>query len=178
MIEMRITEYEVKMNGQHIGSTPIEEQAVDAAKTYAAKNGVAVSVTATIDDGRIREIKVSPDGGIDRLWEKSGTTIIPGCTYTNHNGSEYLCKSIPDNNSAVMERVKDGWTLVAHGIQKYGDGTIEWDYSTGGHWIIEPDLSPLQTGSRSLDEKLRTAKQEMKYVEHQDVHRIRQSERG
>ncbi len=60
--------------------------------------------------------------------------ILPGCVYTNHNGSDYLCKSIPDDNSAVMERVKDGWTLIAHGIQKYGDGTIEWDYSTGGHW--------------------------------------------
>ena len=33
-----------------------------------------------------------------------------------------------------MKRVKDGWTLEAHTITMYEDGTIEWDYSTGGHW--------------------------------------------
>ena len=132
---MRFTGFEIIANGKHIGSTPIRQQAMDAAGTYAFQNRIAVSVIAAMDDGRTREIKVNPDGSIDRLWEKSGTTIFPGCTYTNHNGSDYLCKSISDDNSAVMERVQDGWTLVAHGIQMYGDGTIEWDYSTGGHWI-------------------------------------------
>lgn len=24
--------------------------------------------------------------------------------------------------------------MTAHGICQYEDGTIEWDYSTGGHW--------------------------------------------
>ena len=131
---MRIKGYEITIDGQHIGSTPIMEQAINAARTYAIKNEVAVSVTATIDDGRMRDIKVNPDGSIDRLWEKNGSIIYPGHTYTNHNGSEYLCKSISECSSAIMERVKNGWTLVAHGIQMYGDGTIEWDYSTGGHW--------------------------------------------
>lgn len=76
----------------------------------------------------------------DRLFEKKGTEIIAGQTYTNHNRSDYLCKSIQDSSSAVMERVKDKWTLVAHGIEKYEDGTIEWDYSTGGHWEKDPML--------------------------------------
>mgnify|MGYP000848839660 FL=1 len=132
---MRFTGFEVKANGKHIGSTPVKEQAVKAAKAYAFENQTAVSVIAAKEDGRTREIKVNPDGSIDRLWEKSGTALYPGCAYTNHNGSDYLCKSIPDENSAIMERITDGWTLVAHGIQRYGDGTIEWDYSTGGHWI-------------------------------------------
>jgi len=131
---MKFTGFEVKANGKHIGCTPIRQQAMNIASTYAFQNRIAVSVIATMEDGKTREIKVNPDGGIDRLWEKSGTALYPGCTYTNHNGSDYLCKSVPDENSAVMERVTDGWTLVAHGIQRYGDGTIEWDYSTGGHW--------------------------------------------
>lgn len=76
----------------------------------------------------------------DRLLEKNGTAIIVGQIYTNHNGSDYLCKSITDDNSAEMERVTDGWTLVAHGLQKHEDGTIEWDYSTGGHWAKELDF--------------------------------------
>jgi hypothetical protein len=131
---VRITGFEVTVGGTHIGSSPIREQAVNAAKAYAFQNRIAVSVIATIDDGRIREVRINPDGSMDKLWEKSGTTILPGCTYANHNGSGYLCKSIPDDNSAVKERVKDGWTLVAHGIQEYGDDSIEWDYSTGGRW--------------------------------------------
>lgn len=165
---MRITAYEVKMDGRHIASTPIREQAMNAAKKYAFQNRTPVSVTAFIDDGRMREINVHPDGTIDRLWEKSGTAIIVGHVYTNHNGSDYLCKSIPDNNSAEMERIKDGWTLIAHGIEKHGDGTIEWDYSTGGHWV-----------KTSLDAKLQAAKQEMKNAgPKQQDRRVRQAERG
>ena len=30
--------------------------------------------------------------------------------------------------------ISDGWSLAAHGPQIYEDGTIEWNYSTGGHW--------------------------------------------
>lgn len=39
----------------------------------------------------------------------------------------------------VLERVSDGWTLLAHGICVYEDGSIEWDWSTWGHW---PDGRP------------------------------------
>lgn len=56
-----------------------------------------------------------------------------GEIYTNRNGGEYLCTNIC-NESVIMERLKDGWTLEAHGVRQYSDGTIEWDYSTGGHW--------------------------------------------
>ncbi|WP_050699009.1 hypothetical protein [Anaeromassilibacillus senegalensis] len=56
-----------------------------------------------------------------------------GEIYTNRNGDEYLCTNIC-NESVSMERLKDGWTLKAHGVRQYPDGTIEWDYSTGGHW--------------------------------------------
>lgn len=61
-----------------------------------------------------------------------------GQVYTNHNGSQYLCKAIREYGPVVMERITDGWTLNAHGVQMYADGTIEWDYSTGGHWVRDP----------------------------------------
>lgn len=38
------------------------------------------------------------------------------------------------DHAAYMERVKDGWSLAAHGVIQYGDGTIEWNYSTGEHF--------------------------------------------
>ncbi|QNK41564.1 hypothetical protein [Caproicibacter fermentans] len=158
---MRITGYKVSIGDQHIGSTPIEEQAIDAAKAYAVEKGATVSVIAFIDDGRTREINVHPDGTLDRLWEKSSTTIVPGCTYTNHNGGDYLCQSIPDDNSAVMERVKDKWTLVAHGIEKYEDGTIEWDYSTGGHWKKEPMMSQENTRAEEIEEEQEDESQQL-----------------
>ena len=76
--------------------------------------------------------------------------IIPtvGQTYINRNGGEYLCtgnlfyendtqrqRSISmGEHVAFMERVKDGWSLADHGVIECEDGTIEWNYSTGGHF--------------------------------------------
>jgi hypothetical protein len=62
--------------------------------------------------------------------------IIPvvGITYTKNNGSDYICREVYGVGEASLERIKDGWTLYAHGIQQYEGGTIEWDYSTCGHW--------------------------------------------
>ena len=76
--------------------------------------------------------------------------IVPavGKVYITRAGGEYLCKgnrcyfSETDQQRAVsigehaatFERVKDGWTLTAHGVLEYGDGTIEWNYSSGGHF--------------------------------------------
>ena len=55
--------------------------------------------------------------------------------YTNRNGERYFCECVDANGTAVMRRISDGWTLLAHGICQYEDGTIEWDYSTGGRWV-------------------------------------------
>ena len=76
--------------------------------------------------------------------------IIPvvGRIYHNRGGGEYRCTgnrlymsdeqqrralSLGDH-VAYMERVKDGWSLTAHGVIQYADGTIEWNYSTGEHF--------------------------------------------
>lgn len=67
---------------------------------------------------------------------EQSTRITPetGTIYLNHNGNEYLCTKVNEDGSAIMERLKDGWTLTAHGVCQYEDGTIEWDYSSGGRW--------------------------------------------
>lgn len=68
--------------------------------------------------------------------------IIPeeGKVYENRNGWRYLCVGVPGpqdtSDAATMQRVTDGWTLKAHNVYQYPDGTIEWDYSTGGHWEV------------------------------------------
>ena len=59
--------------------------------------------------------------------------------YTNRNNKQYRCTgfvegSCPWETVAYFTRLSDGWSLTAHGPQIYEDGTIEWNYSTGGHW--------------------------------------------
>ena len=60
--------------------------------------------------------------------------LVQGRIYRNRNGSDFVCRAVNENEDALMERVTDGWTLTAHGIAIFSNGTIEWDYSTGGHW--------------------------------------------
>lgn len=59
-----------------------------------------------------------------------------GVVYRNRGGGEYICVNNAWNKpyDAVMENVKSGWRATMHGVLLYADGTIEWDYSTGGHW--------------------------------------------
>lgn len=69
--------------------------------------------------------------------DRTYITPIVNQTYTNRNGSEYRCTSVaeairPCETTALFTRVRDGWSLQAHGILQYDDGTIEWNYSTGG----------------------------------------------
>lgn len=77
-----------------------------------------------------------------------GKYIMPvvGQVYKNRNGWEYCCLSnaaYPNEDAAQravelgehqarMIRMSDGWSIIAHGLQQYGDGTVEWNYSTGG----------------------------------------------
>ena len=67
---MHITHFTISQDGRHIGRVPVREQAVDAAKSRAARTGRSVSVVGHLDDGRTREVIYHPDGAVDRLWER------------------------------------------------------------------------------------------------------------
>ena len=74
--------------------------------------------------------------------------ILPvvGQIYKNRNGRECCClsnASYPNGETAQkalargehqtgMVRMSDGWSFTAHGLHQYEDGTVEWNYSTGG----------------------------------------------
>lgn len=131
---MRIIGFELISNGEHIGSTPIREQAVNAAMAHANRTGKDVDVIATLENGKIRKITVKPNGAVDRVWQRQYIDPEPGTVYPNRNGVRYRCTAALSEHGGIMERVTDQWTLEAHGVQQYLDGTIEWDYSTGGHW--------------------------------------------
>lgn len=56
---------------------------------------------------------------------------IPGEIYTNAGGGRFLCER-SYGFDARMTNVASGWSCYAHGLVRYEDGTIEWDYSTDG----------------------------------------------
>lgn len=58
-----------------------------------------------------------------------------GGVYENAGGGRYLCESCSSPASAWMINVASGWSFTAKGIVRYEDGTIEWDYSTDGHFL-------------------------------------------
>lgn len=71
---------------------------------------------------------------------------VPGETYENAGGGRFLCTDSWDGN-AIMVNVVSGWKCTAHGLVRYEDGTIEWDYSTGGFFT---DLETLKHRQRSM----------------------------
>ena len=67
-----------------------------------------------------------------------------GRTYENAGGGTYLCKYVrKETCDAWMQNTASGWTCLAHGIVRYEDGTIEWDYSTCGHFEKLPEASEI-----------------------------------
>lgn len=59
-----------------------------------------------------------------------------GVVYENAGGGQYVCTRGWDEElqTARFMNTASGWELLAHGIVRYADGTIEWDYSTYGHF--------------------------------------------
>ena len=62
-------------------------------------------------------------------------TPVTNKVYTNKGGGTYKCiRTIGIENTVMMQNTKSGWTLMAHGCGIYEDGTMDWDYSTGGYF--------------------------------------------
>lgn len=94
-----------------------------------------------------------------------------GKTYTNRNDMKYLCKAIRMPGCYIMERTTDGWTLEAHVITMYEDGTIEWDYSTGGHWPKRFEVwQDCELGGTYLVECFHTSFEACEWLENSEKH--------
>ena len=76
-------------------------------------------------------------------------TPVGGKVYENAGGGRYLCSSHWNScEHASFMNIDSGWELIAHNVVQYDDGTIEWDYSTGGHFEKLPDTEPAETFHR------------------------------
>lgn len=54
-----------------------------------------------------------------------------GEKYQAHGGGEFVCLDARGRN-AIMQNLKSGWTFLAHQVHVYKDGSIDWNWSTGG----------------------------------------------
>ena len=68
---------------------------------------------------------------------KTREKFIPqsGKTYINEAGGKYKCLESFESCNAWMQNVSSGWTFIAHGCGIYRNKTIDWDYSTDGHFV-------------------------------------------
>lgn len=66
---MKIIKFDITNNGTHLCQTPIREQAMNFAKTYAKKNNTNVSVVAYFNDGRSKKVIVKESGEVDKVWQ-------------------------------------------------------------------------------------------------------------
>lgn len=57
-----------------------------------------------------------------------------GKVYQNNGGGSYICLRSDDRANAIMQNVVSKWTFTAKCCRIYPDGTIDWDYSTGGYF--------------------------------------------
>jgi len=58
--------------------------------------------------------------------------LAAGEIYQNRYGGQFYCMT--GGEAPILQNIASGWTLVAHGVTVYEDGTIEWDYSTSGRF--------------------------------------------
>lgn len=62
-----------------------------------------------------------------------------GQIYKNKGGGEFLC--LESSLAPLMVNINSGWTFTAHVCAMYEDGSIEWDYSTGGMFMNMNDIA-------------------------------------
>lgn len=74
-------------------------------------------------------------GGLNVKYPELFNPVI-GETYTNRGGGTFRCLWSSDADADFIN-TKSGWKFQAHGCRLYDDGTIEWDYSTGGYFVEE-----------------------------------------
>lgn len=57
--------------------------------------------------------------------------------YTHRNpavGKFWCVRASRTAGRATLQSAESGWTFVAHSCRQYADGTIDWEFSTGGEF--------------------------------------------
>ena len=107
---------------------------------------ICVSCGASLDPGEkcdcgaaeTERAKVGRSSGTIPMTRKSFTPGI-GEVYALYGGKgqKYRVLGIEGMATAKLQGVTSYWTFIAHGIGRYDDGSIDWDFSTGGYFTKE-----------------------------------------
>lgn len=62
-----------------------------------------------------------------------------GDVFEHRSGVKFVCiaEDLTPTNAPTLKNLSSGWTFQAHGVGRYDDRTIDWDYSTGGYFDEE-----------------------------------------
>lgn len=86
----------------------------------------------------LREQQERRYNGLASVQEKRSRrsfTPQPGTRYRNKGGGVFECVGRKDQAGRIaMRNCSTGWTFFACGIGIYDDDSIDWDYSTEGHF--------------------------------------------
>lgn len=66
--------------------------------------------------------------------------LSAGQVYRHHNpqnAAPFFC-DYQNGYSAWLVNTESGWAFWARGTRMYEDGTIEWNYSSGGRFVALP----------------------------------------
>ena len=76
------------------------------------------------------------------MSKRTSFTPRVGKIHQNQSGGTFRCLAVvgsDDEHNVIMQNTKSLWTFQANGCAIYEDGTIDWDYSTGGHFGNEDE---------------------------------------
>ncbi len=83
-------------------------------------------------------------------------TPQPGTGYKNQGGGIFDCIATTEQSDVfIMRNRASGWTFNAHGVGIYEDNSIDWNYSTNGHF----ESASGQQTTLDLDKILKNAVQ-------------------
>lgn len=95
----------------------------------------AEDAAATLDDFDIGEIAKTMNQPPDLNTRKTYTPVLMGIYTLAGTHSKYQCIAIDDiTHTCTMRNIETGWTCDAHDMGIYNNYSIDWAYSTGGHF--------------------------------------------
>lgn len=77
--------------------------------------------------------------------EKGIRHFLPkaGEVYQNRGGAKFRILSITEDGAVVLNELS-GWMCTVHCITLYRNGSIEWDYSSGGRFLKPAEMERLK----------------------------------
>ena len=133
---------------EYINDTPITEMQIDVTtrllellRDFNVSDIYATDPDDTadaLDDFDLGEIEETVEKPLDINSRKPFKPVVDGVYINAGTGSMYQCISINEvHQTCTMRNITSGWTCDVHDIGIYNNYSIDWAYSTNGHFDKE-----------------------------------------